>query len=87
MVVNLTPAQEGWIRTQVETGKFASIEDAVRQLIDERIAAYENGVGDDLEWTKPYIAEGLAAIERGDVVTLEEHKSRNAARVADLMRR
>jgi predicted transcriptional regulator len=27
---------------------------------------------DDLSWAKPYIDEGLAALERGDVVPAEE---------------
>ena len=37
---------------------------------------------DDLAWTKPYVDEALAAVERGEVITLEEHKIRNANRLA-----
>jgi antitoxin ParD1/3/4 len=81
MMVTLTPEQEAWVAAHVASGDFPSIEAAVRQLIDERIAeiALE---GDDLAWAKPYVDEGLAALERGDVLTLEEHKARNAARLA-----
>lgn len=28
---------------------------------------------DDLAWAKPYIDEAIAEVERGEVVTLEEH--------------
>jgi antitoxin ParD1/3/4 len=39
---------------------------------------------DDLAWAKPYIDEALAAVARGDVITLEEHKKRTAALLAVL---
>jgi len=43
-------------------------------------------MADDMAWAKPYVDEGLAAVERGDVITLEEHKARNAARLAAMKR-
>ena len=43
--------------------------------------------GDDLSWAKPYVDEALAAVARGDVITLEEHKRRIAALLADLKKR
>ena len=81
MTITLTPEQEAWVAAHVQSGEFPSVEAAVRQLIDERIAelALE---ADDLAWAKPSVEEGLAALERGDVMTLEEHKARNAARRA-----
>jgi antitoxin ParD1/3/4 len=42
---------------------------------------------DDLAWAKPYVDEALAAVARGDVITLEEHKRRIAALLADLKKR
>jgi antitoxin ParD1/3/4 len=39
---------------------------------------------DDLAWAKPYVDEALAAVARGDVITLEEHKKRTAALLAAL---
>jgi antitoxin ParD1/3/4 len=77
----LTPEQEAWVAAHVESGDFPSVEAAVRQLIDERIAelALEE---DDLAWAKPLVDEGLADLERGDVVTLEQHKARIAAFLA-----
>lgn len=66
----------------VATGDFASIEEAARQLIDERIAEIAAEDDDDLEWAKPLLDEARASIARGDVLTLEEHRARNAARRA-----
>jgi antitoxin ParD1/3/4 len=81
MPITLTPEQEAWLQSRVATGAFASIEQAARQLIDERIAERELE-DDDLTWAKPLVDEGLAALERGECMSLEEHMARNAARLA-----
>lgn len=62
---------------------FASVE-AARQLIDEHIAELALEGRDDLAWAKPYVDEALAEVGRGEEITLEEHKARNAARLAAL---
>lgn len=82
MPINLTPEQEAWLKAHVASGDFPSVEEAARQLIDERIAERELDESDDLAWAKPLVDEGLAALERGEFMTLEEHKARNAARLA-----
>lgn len=82
MTVTLTPEQQAWLRAHVERGEFASIEEAVRQLIDERIAEIAAEGSDDLAWARPYVDEALADIARGDVITIEEHEARNDARLA-----
>jgi antitoxin ParD1/3/4 len=81
MTITLTSEQLAWIEAHVARGDFRSPEEAVRQLIDERIAerAIED---DDLIWAKPLVDEAIAEAERGDVMSLEEHKARNAARLA-----
>ena len=81
MTITLTPEQEAWVAAHVESGDFPSVEAAVRQLLDERIAerALEE---DDLAWAKPYVDEALADVESGKVITLEEHEARTAARLA-----
>lgn len=84
MSIRLTPEQETWIKAHVATGEFASIEEAARQLIDDRIAELVHDVDDDMAWAKPHVDEARAAIVRGDVMTLEEHRARNAARLAAL---
>jgi antitoxin ParD1/3/4 len=82
MTVTLHPDQEEWLKTRVASGDFVSVEEAARQLIDERIAEREAEESDEMEWAKPYVDEALAEVERGDVITLEEHESRNEARLA-----
>jgi antitoxin ParD1/3/4 len=81
MTITLTPEQEAWLQAHVARGNFASIEEAARQLIDERIAELA-GEDDDLEWARPLLEEARASVARGDVFTLEEHRVRNAARRA-----
>ena len=83
MTITLTLEQEAWIDAHVAAGRFASVEDAVRQLLDGRIAELDIG-GDDLAWAKPLVDEARAAVARGDVITLEEHRARNAKRLAAL---
>jgi antitoxin ParD1/3/4 len=82
MPITLTPEQEAWIQAHVATGDFASIEEAARQLIDDRIAELAVDDDDDMEWAKPLLEEARASIAKGDVLTLEEHRQRNAARRA-----
>jgi antitoxin ParD1/3/4 len=84
MSITLTPEQEAWIKAHVATGDFASIEEAARQLIDDRIAELAETGDDDLIWAKPYVDEARADMERGDVITLDEHRARNGARLAAL---
>jgi antitoxin ParD1/3/4 len=48
------------------------------------LAKGEDGASDDETWMKPYIDEGVAALDRGEFVSLEEHKAHNAALLASL---
>ena len=82
MPITLTTEQEAWIQAHVASGDFASIEEAARQLIDDRIAELAAVDDDDMEWAKPLLEEARASIARGDVLTLEEHRQRNASRRA-----
>jgi antitoxin ParD1/3/4 len=84
MQITLTPGQEAWLRAHVANGDFASIEEAVRQLIDERIAERGAEETDDLAWAKPYVDEAREAVARGESVSLEEHKAYNATLLAAL---
>jgi antitoxin ParD1/3/4 len=83
MSITLTVDQHEWINARIANGEFESVEQAVRQLVDERIAELSLE-DDDLSWAKPLVDEALAQVERGEVLTLEEHRARNAARVAAL---
>ena len=84
MTITLNPDQEQWLRARVASGAFGSVEEAARQLIDERIAELSVQGIDDVTWAKPYVDEALADIARGDVLSLEEHNARMDARLAGL---
>ncbi len=87
MAITLHPDQEAWLESRVACGDFASVEAAARQLLGERIAELakgEDGASDDEAWMKPYIDEGLAALDRGEFVSLDEHKAHNAALIESL---
>jgi antitoxin ParD1/3/4 len=85
MSITLHPDQEAWLQTRVANGDFVSVEAAARQLLGERIAELaqgEDNASDEAAWMKPTIDEGLAALDRGEFVSLEEHKAHNAALLA-----
>lgn len=83
MSISLTSEQKAWLTARVERGEFPSIDEAARRLIDERIA--ERMIEeDDLAWAKPYVDEALADAQRGEVISREEYRTRNAARLASL---
>ena len=87
MTITLSPEQVAQLQAFVTRGEFASIEDAARQLIDERLAERSIEENDDLSWDKPYVDEALAELARGEGMTLEEHKRRMAARLAALKKK
>jgi antitoxin ParD1/3/4 len=74
--LSLTPEQQAWLDAHVASGDFASVEEAARQLIDERIAERAAEESDDLAWAKPYVDEARAEIARGEGITLAEHNAR-----------
>jgi antitoxin ParD1/3/4 len=82
MTITLHPDQEARIRIRVASGDFPSVEKAARQLIDEALVERALEESDDMEWAKPYVEEALAEVERGEVISREEHEARNEARLA-----
>jgi antitoxin ParD1/3/4 len=82
MTITLNPDQEARLETRVANGDFASVEEAARQLIDEALVERLLVESDDMAWAKPYVDEALAEVERGEVISLEEHEARNDARLA-----
>ncbi len=82
MTITLHPEQEAKLETHVAHGDFASVEEAARRLIDEALVERALEESDDMAWAKPFVDEALAEVERGEVITLEEHEARNEARLA-----
>ncbi len=80
MRISVTAKQLAWLTAAVSRGEFASVADAVRRIIDDRMAEES----DDLAWAKLYVEEAFAAVAQRDVITREEHKARTAQRLAAL---
>ena len=80
MQISLTAEQLAWLDAHVARGDCASADEAVRRLIDARMAEE----GDDLAWARTYVDEAVAAVARGEVISREEHRARNTARLAGL---
>ncbi len=80
MNIVLPPAQQQWLEAQIAKGEFASAEDAVQQIIAERMAIE----ADDFSWAKPYVDEARVAIAKGDVMSVEQHRVRIAERLKSL---
>jgi antitoxin ParD1/3/4 len=81
MTFSLSPEQLAWINARVARGDFASAEEAARQLIGERIAERVLEEQDDLVRAGPHVDAALTAVARGDVISREEHRDRDVARL------
>ena len=84
MAINLTPDQEARLNALVAIGNFTSIEEAARRFIDVHLAELAEDDADDMAWAKSRVDEARAAVARGEFITLEQHRARNAARIAAL---
>jgi antitoxin ParD1/3/4 len=81
MELNLSKQTEAWLAAQVAAGSFASAEEAIDTVIADLCLDIEN---DDMMWAKPLVDEALAAVERGEVVSLEEHEREVEAHMESL---
>ena len=86
MSVTLSPDHQAWLAARIDSGEFDSLDDAMRQLIEERISE-RMLEEDDLAWAKPYVDEALAGVARGEVISHDEYRARNTARLAALRAR
>ena len=78
MQISLTPEQHDWLEAKVAAGQFGSVEEAAAAAIADSMA----GEIDDMAWAKTYVDEARAAVARGDMLTLEEHRARIARRLS-----
>ena len=75
MSIQLTKEHEDWLRDQVAAGRFASLEEAIAEAVDNLKG------DDDLSWAKPLVDEGLAELDRGEAIPAEEVLARIEARL------
>lgn len=75
MTITITHQQQAWLLDQVSRGEFRSIEDGVRQLLDERMAERAAEEGDDLAWARVHVDQARADVAAGRVLTVQEHEA------------
>ncbi len=62
MNIPLRPDQEDWLKAQVASGRFQTVEEAIASAV-AGLRAQE--VADDT-WVKPLVEEALQALDRGE---------------------
>jgi antitoxin ParD1/3/4 len=77
MNITLTAEQQRWLETEVAAGHLPSVEGAVRVAV----ADLKSIASGDLSWARPYVEAARDAAARGEVLTLDEHRARMAARL------
>ncbi|MEN9896049.1 MAG: hypothetical protein RIR97_1901 [Pseudomonadota bacterium] len=70
MTIRLTREQESWIREHY-LADGSSLEDAVRKIVNERMAASDLEL-DDLAWVIPLLEPARLEMEQGQVLSLAE---------------
>ena len=75
MTVSLSPDQLAWIEARIARCDYPDVDEAVRDLLATGIAEHEEAETDDMAWAKPLVDEALAAVERGDTMTLKEFEA------------
>ena len=65
ITLNLTHEQEDWLRARVAAGDVASIEEAARRAIDERIA--EDRRGQDGYWRRALLVSELSDADIAEI--------------------
>jgi Arc/MetJ-type ribon-helix-helix transcriptional regulator len=75
MGIQLTKEHQDWLRSQVAAGRFASLEEAIAEAVDNLKR------DDDLSWAKPLVGEGLAELDRGEAIPAEDVFARVEARL------
>lgn len=71
MEIRLKPDAEAYLKAQVASGRFDSIEDAIDALTRDDAAARAELGAADLWWAKAYIDKGMTDIEMGRTVSAD----------------
>ena len=69
MKIDLPADQKKWLESEVASGRFASIGEAVEMAIAGLMIDEE----DDLAWAKPLVEQARASVAQGDVLTGDEY--------------
>ena len=81
MNISLTPELEQFVAEKVRSGRYASASEVVRdalRLLDERDELHQQRINE----VKKKIAHGIAQLDAGEGITMDELKKRLAKRRA-----
>ncbi len=86
MNIVLPKPQEDWLEARVTDGSFASVEEALAQIVEERMRFEAEDARPESEAELAGLIESLdaarAEVAQGTYLTLAEHRARNAERLA-----
>lgn len=71
MEIDLNPEAEAYLRAQVASGRFSSLEEAIGALARDDEAARADLEAADLSWAEPYLAKGTAEAEAGRTISAD----------------
>ena len=81
MAIQLLEAQARWIEAKVADGTFASLDAALAEIIEERMALEAA----DRAWAASSVDAARADVAAGRVLSLDEHRQCNSVRLAKLV--
>ncbi len=76
MTFQLTPEQIRRLEAVVDSGRFSSVEEAVEAAIVGLLTVED----EDSDWIASMLDEARQSLDRGEGMSLEQFKARNAAR-------
>lgn len=80
MSIVLKTRHASWLSARVADGTFVSIEDALAQILEDRMASDQ----DDFAWLVESVDDARREVVDGRALSLDEHLARNAERLAKL---
>ena len=83
MTITLPREQQEWLEAQVKAGAYDSVEQAVANIVAERM----HHDADDMSWARALVDEGRASLQGGRALSLEEHRQRIERKVQQLDRK
>jgi antitoxin ParD1/3/4 len=83
MTITLPREQQEWLEAQVKAGAYDSVEQAVANIVAERM----HQDADDMSWARALVDEGRASLQGGRALGLQEHRQRIERKVQQLDRK
>jgi Arc/MetJ-type ribon-helix-helix transcriptional regulator len=80
MNIALPKTHAEWLQSKVADGSFASIDDAIAHCVEERMGLENDG----LDWAIESVEAARAEVSEHGGLSINEHRQRNAERLARL---